>query len=162
MRKLAYRASFLFIAVGLIIVGAGTMLGWGNSVKWVGHTDLVVSFIVTDAETGLPIPNATVGVRAEGGGFCDDREPGSFTMTTDANGIAKQTCKNCMCFGSRSAFENTFVVHLPYWWFHATATGYSDSKSEYLDLPIHIQRVQRGKPNATLSIPISLKRGSGL
>ena len=154
----AYRATFIFIAIALFVVAIGTTVRRGNSVKWVGRTDLVVHFSVTDAETGLPVSNATVGIRSESGGFCDDREPRSFTIATDANGNAKHTCTNCMCFGSRSAFENTFVVHLPWWWFRATATGYSDFEPEYLDLPANIQRVQRGKTFATISVPIQLRK----
>ncbi len=115
MQKIkAYRAILIFMAVAVFVFVNAAMFGLCSSVKWVGRTDLEVGFMVTDAETGLPISNATIRVRTEAGGFCDDREQRSFTIATDANGLAKHICTNCMCFGSRSAFENTFVVHLPW------------------------------------------------
>lgn len=153
-----HRSFFIIIAVALIPVAIGTVLHFGNSVKWVGTTDLMVRFCVTDAETGQPVSNATVGIRAEPGGVYGDRQARRFMTTTDVDGIVQQTCARCMCFGSRSAFEDTYFVHLPDWWFHATASGYVDSEPEYLNQPVHIVRVQRGTPSATISVPIQLRQ----
>lgn len=153
-----HRSPVIYIAVALVPVTIGTVLQLGNSVKWVGRTDLLVQFCVTDAETGQPVSNATVGIRAEAGGFYDACAARRFTIATDTKGIAQHLCTNCMCFGSRSAFEDTYVVHLPDWWFHAKASGYSEAEPEYLNQPVHIVRVQRGKPSATLSVPIQLRQ----
>ncbi len=157
----SYRPFIKLTAALLFVSGLWIISICVQCVKWVGRTDLEVCFIVTDAETGQQIPNATIQVRAEAGGFCDDCERRKFTVAADGIGCAKHSCTNCMCFGSRSAFEETFVVHLPWWWFNAKATGYSDSEPEYLDLPGNIQRVQRGKPFATIVIPIRLHKDIG-
>jgi hypothetical protein len=63
-----------------------------------------------------------------------------------------------VCFGCRSVFEDTYVVHLPWWWFHATAAGYSNSDPEFLDVPANVLRVKRGQTFATISIPVQLKK----
>jgi hypothetical protein len=126
-------------------------------VKWVGSTDLVVCFLVVDAATGLPIPNATIDVKNDGG-LCTDQGPQRFTIVTGVDGIAQQTCQHCICFGSRSLFEHTYIVHLPWWYFTASAPGYSNSEPEFLDLPLNQQRVQRGNAITKVSIPIRLKQ----
>ena len=126
--------------------------------KWVGTTDLEVSFIVTDATTGQPIPNAIVQIRSEAGGFSDDRESRDFMIAADSRGYAKRVCTNCMSFGSRSFFEDTFGVHLPWWWVSAKAIGYSDSEPEYIDVRENQKEVQRGKSFATIAIPLRLKK----
>lgn len=150
--------SMAVVAVVLGIVAALPPLA--QSIKWVGHTDLDVRFVVIDTDTGQAIPNATIHVRAEPGGFCEDTESREFTITTDANGHAMHHCKNCMCFGSESAFEDTFAVHLPWWRFHVTAVGYMDTAPQYLDVPKIRRQVQRGKPSATLEVPISLRKSA--
>jgi hypothetical protein len=140
----------------LLVCGLWMISVCAQSVKWVGRTDLEMHFLVTDAATGQPIPNAVVQIRAEAGGFCDDQENRRFTITADGNGHAKHVCTNCMCFGSRSCFENTFAVHLPWWWVNAKAIGYSDSEPEYINVPENSQRVERGKPFPSIAIPIRL------
>jgi hypothetical protein len=83
-----------------------------------------------------------------------------FTITTDENGQAIQLVKNCMCFGSKGAFEGTFASHLPQWSFRATADGYAPTDAAYLDVPENARQVQRGSPFATLSVPIRLRKSA--
>jgi hypothetical protein len=124
----------------------------------VGHTDLEVRFDVIDANTGQPIPNATVHVYAEPGGFCADSGAQEFTITADEHGHAMHLYKSCMCCGSNGLFEDTFAVYLPFWWFRATAADYSDTSADYLDAPKFRQEVRRGKPAATIALPIPLRK----
>src|SRR5690606_19422200 len=128
-----------------------------QTIKWVGHTDIEVRFVVADDDTGQPIPNATIQIRSEPGGFCDDPPQQNFAITTDANGHATELATNCMCFGSRGVLEDTFASHLPQWWIHATAIGYSASEPIYLDVSDNVRQIQRGEPFATLSVSIRLR-----
>jgi len=160
MRKRTAYRSILFGSAATLIVGLGVFFAFGQTIKWVGHTDLEVRFVVTDAESGQLIPNATIHVRAEPDGFCDVLQQPEFTITTDEHGNAKQLATNCMCFGSKGTFEDTFASHLPQWSFHVTATGYSVTDSGYLDVPENAKNVQRGDPFATLTVPIRLRKNS--
>lgn len=156
-KRTAYR-SLVFTSAAIIVVGLAVFLALGQTIKWVGRTDLEVRFVVTDSKTDQPIPNATIHIRAEPGGFCDDPLQLDFAITTDRNGLATQLATNCMCFGSKGAFEDAFASHLPQWWFHATATGYSATDPTYLDVAEHARLVHRGEQFATLTVPIQLRK----
>jgi hypothetical protein len=158
MRILASMKQLVIGSAALLAVGFILLLILGRTVTWVGHTDLEVCFVVTDADTGQPIPEAIVHIRAEPSGFCDDTAESQFTITPDSNGRAKYVCTNCMCFGSKGLLEDTYAVHLPWWWFHATASQYSATAPAYLDVPENVKRVQRGAPFATITVPIRLPR----
>jgi len=160
MRYRIKHKTLLFASVAIVVVGISAFFALGQSIKWVGHTDLEVRFLVTDAETGQPVSNATIQIRAEPGGFCNDPPQLEFAITTDENGHAKQRATSCMCFGSKGTFENTFALHLPKWSFHVTANGYSATDSTCLDIPANAQQVQRGDPFATLSVPIRLRKNA--
>lgn len=161
MQTLLSRRTVVRATIAAIIVGVVWMVSvCGQCKKWVGSTDVEVLFVVTNAVSGEPVSNATVRIRAESGGFCRDRERREFSLLTDSNGRARHTCAECMCSGSRSCFENTFAVHLPSWWFKAQANGYSDSEEEDLNGPKYLTQVRRGKPFATVMIPIELQKRS--
>ncbi len=140
MRARAIYKWLAFSGAAFFIVGIVLLFTVGQAITWVGHTDLEVRFVVTDANSGQPIPNATVHVRAEPGGFCENSDPKEFELTTDENGHATHLCKNCMCFGSNSLFEDTFAVHLPWWWFRVMADGYAGTDPEYLDMPQNLRQ----------------------
>jgi len=146
----------LLIVVTLV---AGLLVAWRVTklIHWVGKTDLQVSFVVTDAQTGQPIPQATIHIRVEPGGFCDDRGPREFTITTNDKGHAKHLCTNCMSFGSNGIFRDTFGIHLPWWWFHTTAAGYFDSDPAYLDTLDNARPVRSRQSFAIVTIPIQLQ-----
>lgn len=148
------------LAIGSLLVAGGLVafFAFGQSVRWVGRTDLDVRFIVTDAETGQPIPDATIHIRAEPGGFCADSPQPEFTLTTDDNGHARQLATNCMCFGSKGPFEESFGSHLPRWTFYATADQYSATDPAELDVLENAREVQRGDTLATLSVSIRLQK----
>jgi hypothetical protein len=158
MRKRKFYKSLAFGGAALLVVALVALLTAGQTAKWVGHTDLEVRFDVIDANSGQPIPNATVHVHAEPGGLCADSDAQEFTIASDEHGHAMRLCKSCMCCGSRGLLEDTFAVYLPFWWFHATAAGYSDASADYLDVPKFRQQVRRGNPSATIAIPIPLRK----
>lgn len=158
MHRFEFSLRTLLVAMTLIAIAIALLIPFVQSAKWVGHTHLEVCFLVVDAETDRPIPNATVHIRAERGGFCEDRQPRQFTLTTDASGFAKHMCQSCMCFGSQGIVEDTYAVHLPWWWFHATADGYSGTAPTHLASPDYQGLVQRGRPFATIVVPIGLRR----
>lgn len=154
------RYKWLAIAA-VIVICVVALLPCAMTAKWVGHTDLQVFFVLTDADTGQPIPKAIVHVRAEPGGFCEETDTREFTITTDDNGHASHLCKSCMCFGSRGVLEDTFAAHLPPWWYHVSADGYASTEPEFLDDWKHARQVQRGKPFATIAVPIRLQKTTG-
>ncbi len=158
MRGLPTKGSLVFGGAALLVLGVVALIPFGQSAKWVGHTDLQVRFVVSDATTEQPVPQAIVHIRAEAGGLCDDGGERKFTITTDENGHATHLCKGCMCFGSKSIFEDTFAVHLPHWWFHATAAGYSGTDPRFLDASKNAPQVQRSKGLATITVPIRLRK----
>ncbi len=65
-----------------------------------------------------------------------------------------------MCFGSRGFLKDTYAVHLPWWWFHATASGYTDTEPSYLDVLENRRQVQRGDTFATIEISVPLQKGT--
>ncbi|WP_010586814.1 hypothetical protein [Schlesneria paludicola] len=152
------RRLFGFGITGMLVVATILLLPLLQGVRWVGRTDLEVRFLLTDRETGQPIPNATIHVRTGPGGFCRDRETREFTIVTDAHGNAKQMCEECMCSGSRSTFENTYNVHLPRWRFYATAIDYSATDPTDLEFGNTVQKVQRGDSFAVISLSIRLQK----
>ena len=141
----------------MLVVGLVAFFAFSQTIKWVGHTDIELGFVITDANTGQPIPDATIHFRTELGGFCDERPQKNFEITTDEHGRATELAKNCMCFGSKGILEDTFGSHLPNWWIHVTATGYSTTEPTYLDNAENARRVQRCEAFATLLVPIRLR-----
>jgi hypothetical protein len=157
MGKRTFVHRLAFVGAAVVVLCAIVLLTVGQSMAWVGHTDLEVRFVVVDAKSNQPIPNAVVHFRVEPDGFCADCDTTEFKITTDANGQASHTCKNCMCFGTKGLFEDTFAVHLPSWWFHVAAEGYSETAPEYLDVPKYSHQVRRSERSATILVPMSLQ-----
>lgn len=114
---------------------------------------------MVDVEDSRPVEGATVSIRADKGGFCEDTEEKAFALTTQANGIVRHLCKSCMCFGTGGITVDTFAVHLPYWSFEASAPGYVTSELEYLgDSRKYGRQVRRGDGVAMLTVRIALRR----
>ncbi|MBA4032640.1 MAG: hypothetical protein C0478_17370 [Planctomyces sp.] len=128
-----------------------------TSAKWVGHADLRVRFAVVDAATGEPIPGAKVHIQAERGGLCAECAAREFTLTSDNDGHAEELCTSCLSFGSRSLFENTWFIHLPWWRFHVTAEGYEPMAAANFNQPEYMQLAERGYPTAHLTVPVRLR-----
>jgi hypothetical protein len=158
-----FRFRSRLITLGLIAIGvvaAPFLISIEQQIYWVGHTDLEIECIVTDALTGDPIKGALIHVRSEGG-LCAEREEQQFELKTDANGSVKRLIKDCMCFGTRGRNIDTYFVHLPWWFYQVRANSYHPSEWTELNIPQNVRQVQRGKPAATLVVPIQLQRKNG-
>jgi hypothetical protein len=141
----------------IVVVAVLLLLPAVQRVHWVGGTDLEIQCIVKDATTGAPIQGATIEVKSQGG-LCAESEKGDFVLVTDAIGSVKRLVKDCMCFGTSGWNIDTYVVHLPWWFYRVKAEGYVESDWMELDVPGNIRRVQRGKPAATLVLEINLRK----
>lgn len=144
-----------FAVIPLLALGYDRL----STIHWVGGTDLEVEFIITDRRTGLPIDNASIFVRSEGG-LSGERDETDFTLTTGVDGTVRRVCHECMCFGSRSGlrFTDTYVVHVPRWDFRVSAQGYDTSNFVFLDVPEYVRQVQRvGPRSAKLEVHQSLR-----
>jgi hypothetical protein len=141
------------LAIGGVLLTALTSKTWG-----VGHTDVEVSFVVTDGETGGSLVEARVEIRKEKGGLCEDQEEKEFAIFTNHDGVARRVERKCMCFGTSSIFEDSFGTHLPRWLFRVSAEGYTPTRWSALEVYEHYRRVRRGKEVATLTVPIALRK----
>jgi hypothetical protein len=74
------RRSIWIIAFALVVFVGLVSLFLGQTMKWVGHKDLEVRFLVTDAATGIPIPNASMHITVGPGGFCENGDHGDFVL----------------------------------------------------------------------------------
>lgn len=153
--RVVCRFALMLPVIGLAVVLASPLY---ISTKWVGHADLRVRFAVVDAATAQPIPGAKVHIQAERGGHCADCEAREFTLTTESNGHAEELVTQCLTFGSRSFWENTWFIHLPWWQFRISADGYEPGASTNLDQPQYLQLAERGYPTAHLTVPVKLQR----
>jgi hypothetical protein len=126
------------------------------TVHWVGSADLKVQFLVTDEATGLPVPNATIEIQSEGG-FYDERHPKDFNLVTGPDGCVSYTCCNSMCFGTSGLFTDSYAVHLPWWQFRVSATGYGTTELVSLDILEYRRLAKRDGPGqAKLVVPVML------
>lgn len=155
-------AKQVFWTIGIVFTLScvAVLLACSSVAAWVGHTDLQVRFLVTDAASGAPVPNATLHVRAEAGGFCADRDPRQFTIATDSKGVATQTSKQCMCFGKRGMFQDSFGMHLPRWHCHASARGFAPSVPVSLEAPEYARRIKRLRTNVELTVVLHLHKAA--
>ena len=139
---------------------------WGYdrafTVHWVGHTDLEIEFVVTDATTGHPVEGAEVAVRPDGGLY-QERDEAAFALRTDAAGTARRVCHSSMCFGTQSGlgFTDTYVVHLPWWDVRVSAAGCEPVGNFFLDVPEYVRQVERVGPRAAkLVVQVSLRKSA--
>lgn len=130
---------------------------------WVGHTNLMVEFTVSDAETGEPIPAARVEVQQAEGGFRDDHDKREFVLVADSAGVIGRECPGTTCTGRSNNLGSvdTFDAYLPQWRFRALAEGFETG--EWIELnalqrqgKARAQRTGRGKSRVVL--PVSLRK----
>jgi hypothetical protein len=145
------------VLAAIVVVLGMLLLPAIQRAHWVGSTDLEIEYIVTDAVTGELIKGATITVHAEGGD-CAEREKQRFSLVTDATGSVNRLCKGCMCFGTSGWNIDTYVVHLPWWYYQVTAEGYSTTAWTELDVIENVRNVLRGNPAAKLVVPIMLTK----
>jgi hypothetical protein len=155
--RIAPRTLGQFVVATLIVLVLLLLcLPFFQKIHWVGSTDLEIDFLVIDSMSGTPIPGSTLEIHSEGG-FYEDRSPQDFTLVTDQDGIAKRVCLNTMCFGTSGWNIDTYVVHLPWWTYKVSATGYRATEPINLDTLENVQKVKRGKP-AMLLVDIPLQK----
>lgn len=153
MRRL-YKA--VAVCLSAIFLGLAVQ---SSKTYWVGHTDLEVTFLVVDRESGHPVPCAVIAFRGDGGGFCKEvGKQANHAMETDKSGRLVRTWADCMCFGQKGLLASTFAIHLPALWFRASAPGYANSGWIGLDDRPHVGALKRGKSGATLIVEVALKR----
>jgi hypothetical protein len=141
------------IAVGTILLGiAGTI----RVLEGHGQTVVEVEFLVTDAETGEPIPNATVEVRGQVAETDDGAQEGEVRLATDASGMARYHCR-CTWYGERGWLKSSFLLLLPGWLFQASAPGYEPSQEMKFT---HEQGRQSRRHNGghAFTVPIPLQK----
>jgi hypothetical protein len=114
------------IAVGTILLGiAGSM----RVLEGHGHTEVEVEFLVSDAETGEPVPGATVEVSGPGLEAGEGSQEGEVRLVTDEGGMARRRCR-CTWYAERGWLKSSFVIILPGWLFRASAPGYEPTKEK--------------------------------
>jgi len=126
----------------------------------VGHRDLVIGFTVKDVDTGEPIPDASIHIRREDEGFCKDQGVDDFSIVCDTSGRGSYLVKSCMWSSTHGRFVNNFSMHLPPWWYLASAPGYAQSDELFLDDGNNNRLVKGSHPAASLDLTISLQRES--
>jgi hypothetical protein len=144
----------IVLAVGIFLPAEGIM--------WVGDTDLMIEFTVTDASTGLPVNDVVLLIHPDGGPGQPDEEK-DFTLRTGQDGIARRMC-HAMCFGThmrwcRITTKDTFLVHVPWWEVQASAPGYEPREKLYLGAEEFHHKVERlPGDKARLVVPVELHR----
>jgi hypothetical protein len=157
--KLKRRKPLQWIVGTLIVILALMIfLPFVQRIHWVGSTDLTVEFIVADAETGQRIVGATIKIQSEGG-FYKERGSREFDLITGTDGTSEYECLDNMCFGTSGGFTNTYVVHLPSWFYKVTAPGYRTTELIYLNEHENVRRVQHiGRCKDKLTVATHLHR----
>jgi hypothetical protein len=146
-----------WVPVLALLLGLLILLNIYAGIMWVGGADIEISFVVTDRASGKPIPGSQITVQAEKPGFCHDDGERHFVLTTGADGIAKKSAKDCMCFGEADLFFSTWGTHVPDWQFIAEAAGYNSSERVHLSSVRHLVKRPSGPTNvAHLNVPIVL------
>ncbi|CAN5356349.1 hypothetical protein BH11PLA2_BH11PLA2_19910 [soil metagenome] len=160
MRMLRLRWKFCLVAGLFAVVLVFLTMATVQKVRWVGHTDLEVEFVVTDATTGVPVPKAEIDIHSEGG-FYEERELRDFKLVAGQDGRVSYLCRNSMCFGTSGHFTDTFAVHLPWWSFRVIADGYEPGDLTELDELEYRQQARRDDPGkAKLLVPVTLRKKS--
>ena len=121
------RAIRPLIAVGILIALVLLSMPVLTVVGEVGHRDLMIGFTVKDVDTGQPIPDASIHIRREDDGFCKDQDVDDFSIVCDPSGRGSYLVKSCMWSSTHGRFVNNFSMHLPHWWYLASAPRYAQS-----------------------------------
>jgi hypothetical protein len=149
------RAAKIAVVIAILVAVCGLFFPMVQVAWWVGHTDLLIEFIVSDADTGEPIPNAKIQIHSEGG-LCEEREKEDFQLVTGSTGKVQRLCRQCMCFGTRGWNIDTFEVHLPWWSYRVSAPGYVETVRTELDVQENVRRVQRLEEHSSLVVLVQL------
>jgi hypothetical protein len=89
---------FRLIVIGLVVAGIVALLCFIASTGTtfaLGSRNLEMLFVVTDAETGEPIPNASIDLLMEAGAW--NKEEGVVQLVTDDEGRVRHVHENNSC-----------------------------------------------------------------
>lgn len=160
------RRSLLALLTVLVIFTLVTiavyLIDRSQTMKWVGVTNLDLDFLVIDADTQDPIPNARVEIFSNGGFYDggDEEDQKTFDLRTDATGVARRRCGNNRCIGtqSRLLFTDTYHVYTPMWRVRALALGHEPSPWVWLYDEYRGKAIHEALQSDRLVVEISLKK----
>jgi hypothetical protein len=152
MKNCSWRRFLLLTAIAFSVWGCRS-----ETIRWVGHTDLEITFLVVDEATAQPIPRARIEVHSEGGLY-EGVKHQDFALVADRAGRLKHLFKDSMCFGTTGPNIDTYVVHLPDWYYRASAPGFEPTEMTALDVLENRKRVRRGKQAATLEVEVPMRQ----
>lgn len=126
-----------WLIVAFILIGLPTLAVLADrrdGLRWVGSTDLEVQFLVTNAQTEEPIPDAVIDIDSEGGFYEGGRESKRFQLITRPDGLVIFECPDNRCVGSESGcgWRSSRYVYPPSWRFKVTANGYAEKDWELI------------------------------
>jgi hypothetical protein len=149
------------MALGLLVV-IGVLVALVtpayHAIAWRAYVDVEIEFVVTDAEIGKPIAGANVAILYEDVNLCADRGQAPFSLRTNAQGVARRSCKECPCSGTTGGPRDAWGISIPAWLVQVTAPGYRPSALFPLETPQNGRRFQPGKDFVRLTVPVGLRR----
>lgn len=161
MQTWSFSQRLILLIMALSGVGTAFVFATSTTVRWVGHTDVTVRFVVTDAATGALLSGALIHINTDTPESRPDPETPQFALTTDARGEAEYHFHQLRCSGGQGSFENSYNLALPYWDIDATCTQYEPQKDVRLVSPETQRQVKPGALDRVISIPIRLARAAG-
>jgi hypothetical protein len=162
---MAGRVRICFCTCCFIVVPVLLLWGFDRSqmMHWVGVTNLRIEFVVMNADSGQPIPDARIKVKSHGGFYDGGHEgEGPFELVTDAAGTVSRQLTNNRCIGSVSAlkFTDTHHVYMPHWGVQVFAPGYRPSAWVNLAEEYHGQVERQGPENNRLVVRIPMQKAN--
>jgi hypothetical protein len=147
------------VVVMLVMVVLMLLFEAGLVFRWQGSIDLRITFVVTDADTGAPIPGAAVHVvSADDSGY---RNIVPFTFTGDAQGAARHWYRGIRCGGSSypaMPWRDTWGATTPSWCYYAVASNYCDGELQQ-GMSESPKLVRSGNGSyATVTVPLTLRK----
>jgi hypothetical protein len=153
-RRWIWLAIALALAIGVVAI----LMPGVQKIHWVGSRKVDIRFIVADELSGKPIAGAKIFVHQESSPSCDNcADTTDFTLTAGADGTVLFQCGDCTSAGTIGPGIDTYSIHLPQWYFRASAKGYRWNDGAYLDDVSGQRQVQRGTSTATLDVAIKLR-----
>lgn len=129
---------------------------------WIGNYDLEVVFVVTDAGTGLPVPEANVEIQDFGGDYQGGNHDSriEYVLSTDPQGTVTRMCPRNTCIGTDSllGLSSTFDACLPSWRVRATAAGYEPGEWVKIGGIGQNHQARRQSRTAKLTINLPLRK----
>ena len=143
------------VAVSLIIIA---ILVGTSTVRWVGHTDATVRFVVIDAASGVPLADAQIQINTDTPKSRLAPQTPQFLLTTNGKGEADYRFHQLRCSGGRGWFENSYNLALPNWEIRVTSP-HCEPRDDVRLVSSETQRqVGPGMHDRVIIIPVRLKR----